>query len=117
MQNVQAAAAPLALIQPAPVARDQDGYWVHPEEPDFDEDWQAYKAWIVAQGLELKIDDLEDYPDHAAHHRYFEEGEADISDWVSERPAGEGWFTLSIHMTEDSAVWVWARRRQEGAAG
>ena len=109
MQNVQEA-TPVVMVQPVPVARDEVGYFWHPDMPNFDEDQHAYLAWVEAQGLQLKIDDLEDYPSHPAHNRYFGDGSEDISDWVSERPAGDGWFTLAIHMTEDSAVWVWARR-------
>ncbi|WP_196766224.1 hypothetical protein [Pseudomonas putida] len=26
----------------------------HPDEPDFDEDYAAFKAWLAQQGLELK---------------------------------------------------------------
>ncbi|MFJ3048578.1 hypothetical protein ACIPEN_22315 [Herbaspirillum chlorophenolicum] len=108
--KIQQANESIEFIQPVQVVRDSEGYWCHPGEPDFDEDQEAYKAWIEAQGLELSVDDLESYPDHPAHNRYFGDGSADISDWHCEPPRGEGWFTLSIHMTEDSAIWVWARR-------
>lgn len=102
------------LIEAVEVKRDSEGYWFHPDEPDFEEgQHKEYLAWLESQGLEYQIDDLEDYPDTLpAKIRYFEEGDADISDWNPERPAGDGWFILSIHMTEDSAVCVWVRRKE-----
>ncbi|WP_405124556.1 hypothetical protein [Pseudomonas alloputida] len=43
------------LLQRVAVERDKDGWWSHPDdEPDFDEDYAAFKAWLVQQGLELK---------------------------------------------------------------
>nr|WP_314540090.1 hypothetical protein [uncultured Massilia sp.] len=107
--------AETTLIQPMPVQRDELGHWSHPGIPDFDEDHAAYKAWLQAQGLEIKYRMLEDEADdHPVYHAYFEQGEGDMSAWAPEAPAGDGWFTLSIHDTEDGPVWVWARR--EGAA-
>ena len=102
------------LIEAVEVTRDSEGYWSHPSMPNFNEDTpqSEYLDWLEAQQLEVKIDDLEDYDSHPAHNRYFGDIEADISDWQSERPRGDGWFTLTIHMTEDSAVWVWARRKE-----
>ncbi|MFJ9451458.1 hypothetical protein [Herbaspirillum sp. NPDC101397] len=101
------------LIQAVLVVRDSEGYWSHPGMPDFNEDTpqSEYLAWVEAQGLELSIDSLEDYDEHPAFERYFENGSPDIGDWTPEQPRGDGWFILSIHMTEDSAVWVWARRK------
>lgn len=32
------------LIQRAPIERDQDGWWTHPDEPEFEEDLAAFKA-------------------------------------------------------------------------
>lgn len=44
----------LKLIQRAPIERDQDGWWPHPDGPEFEEDVAAFKAWLVQQGLELQ---------------------------------------------------------------
>jgi hypothetical protein len=41
------------LIGPVEVVRDEDGYWYHPDIPDFDEDAEAWKAWLEAQGLKV----------------------------------------------------------------
>ncbi|UGQ44936.1 hypothetical protein [Massilia endophytica] len=95
-----------------PVQRDKEGCWTNPGVPNFDEDHEAYKAWLEAQGLETTYAALESEDiDHPAYVRYFDDGEADISDWTPVLPAaGEGWHTLSIHMGEDTPYWVWARR-------
>lgn len=101
----------MELIKPAEVQRDTEGYWSHPGIPEFEEgEEDKFKAWVDSQGLVLSVDHLEDEnEDHPAVVKYFEEGSADISDWHPDRPAGDGWFVLSIHMTEDGAAWVWAR--------
>ena len=100
------------LIQPVEIVRDQDGYGYHPDEPDFEEGQeQEFRDWIASQGLEIKLSRLEDeHESHPAYNRYFEIGDADIHEWEASPPAGEGWFTLSIHDTDDGPVWVWARR-------
>jgi hypothetical protein len=101
----------VTLIQPAPVERDVDGWWSHPGIPDFGEDANAYRSWIDAQGLDIKYTMLEDEPDdHPAYQSYFEDDTPNVAGWNVEPPKGDGWFTLSIHDTDDGPVWVWARR-------
>lgn len=41
------------LIGPVEVVREEDGYWYHPGIPDFDEDAEAGRAWLEAQGLKV----------------------------------------------------------------
>lgn len=105
--------AEVELIQPMPVELDADGYWSHPGMPDLEEDsTDAFTVWMTAQGLEYQIDQLE-YEDESnpAFIRYFDDGEGGPGpDWDPEKPEGDGWFTLSIHDTEDGPVWVWVRR-------
>jgi len=108
----------IKLIEAAEVKRDDDGYWYHPDEPDFDEDIQKYNAWLEEQGLEIRYKSLEDEGEsHPAHARYWpdnwEDGSPNVSDWHPDQPAGDGWFTLSIHDTEDGPVWVWVRRKAD----
>lgn len=106
------------LIQPMEVARDADGYWTHPGIPDFEEDHAAWKAWREDQGLEAQYASLESEPDtHPAYISYYENSGIDISEWNPEPPAGDGWFTASIHDTDDGPVWFWVRRcNAQGAA-
>lgn len=100
------------LIEWAPVVRDAEGWYRHPDMPDFDEDHEAeYLAWLTAQGLDTAYATLEDENDtHPAHIVYFDQAGTDVSDWNPEEPVGDGWFTLSIHDSEHGPYWVWARR-------
>ncbi|MDH2077205.1 hypothetical protein [Pseudomonas atacamensis] len=100
----------IKLIQPAPVVRDANGWFQHPDMPDFDEgDGEKCKAWVAEQGLTVSQARLE-YADEAVADRYFESGDPDFSYWKPERPDDEGWFCLAIHDTDDGPVCWWARR-------
>lgn len=62
------------LIGPVEVVRDEDGYWYHPGIPEFEEDHEAYIAWLDGQGLKVigwhMDSDLEAHPywdDEACH--------------------------------------------------
>lgn len=105
-------ATPLALIGPVPVGRDDSGWWSHPGIPDFDEGQEVeYGAWLIAQGLVTDHASLEgEDPTNAAYVSYYDDESCSVAGWNPEAPAGEGWFTLSIHDTEDGPYWVWARR-------
>jgi hypothetical protein len=112
MSSLAAAFARHPLIQPMPAQRTDDGWYWHPELPDFDEgECQEYKAWLLAQGLETRFHSLESEEDtHPAYVAYYGQDACHVREWFDEPPAGEGWFTLSIHDSEDGPQWVWARR-------
>lgn len=99
-----------ALIEPAPVIRDENGFFKHPDLPDFDEgDGDRCKAWIAEQELEVAMVSLEYHSNEAISERYFEAGDPDCSYWEPDRPDGEGWFCLAIQDTDDGPVCWWAR--------
>lgn len=102
-------------IGPLPVDRDENGWWSHPAIPNFDEDVDSYLAWVKAVGLEMKYKALESDPDHPLYNAWFEEGECNASSWEPEEPTGDGWFTFSIHDSEDGPIWAWARRVDRAA--
>ncbi|WP_312993338.1 hypothetical protein [Achromobacter animicus] len=112
------AVPPVIPIYAAPVQRDEDGYWTHPNMPQFEESEAAKgRAWLAATGLETHVAYLEDEAiDHPACARYWgDEGSADVSDWEPPRPSGNGWFVLSIHDTEDwGPICAWARHKDAG---
>lgn len=110
--------ATLDLLQPAPVERDSDGWWSHPGVPDFHEEQVAeYKAWLVAQGLEISYSSLEvEDLDHPAYVSYYDQGSSSVAGWNAQQPAGDDWFTISIHDTDDGPYWVWARRVAQAVA-
>ena len=95
------------LIGPVDIARDEDGYWYHPNIPDFDEDAEAWKAWLDAQGLKVigwhMDSDLESHP-------YWEDDAAHCLGWEPETPSGDGWFLLGVFDTDDGPYVQWARR-------
>lgn len=105
-------AAPVVLIGPVVAVRDADGWWSHPGIPDFDEGQEAeYATWIKAQELVTTYRCLEGENDtHPAYVEYYENNGTNISEWEPADPVGEGWFTISIHDSEDGPYWVWARR-------
>lgn len=101
-----------------PVIRDENGYWSHPDIPDFEEDQAAWKEWKEAQGIELTFDSLEsESDDNPAYIAYYEKEEAQVRDWQPDSPENEpgkgDWHTFSIHDTDDGPIWVWARRIQK----
>lgn len=99
------------FIQAVDVARNLNGYWSHPDMPDFDEAYQAFRAWLEAQGLTVSVSRLEsEDEDHPTYISYFDKSNPGVLQWTPESPDGAGWFTLSIHDTEDGPVWVWVQR-------
>ena len=106
------------MIQASPVVRDKDGWWSHPDIPEFDEGDEAkYRQWVSDQGLTTFYRMLEDESDeHPAYVSYFDNADPDVSAWNPEPPFGDGWFPLSIHDTEDGPIFVWATRVPAGAA-
>lgn len=68
----------IKLIQSVAVERDKDGWWDHPDMPDFGEDYAAFKAWIAEQGLELQQWHMN--ADIEGHHLY-EDGECHCLGW------------------------------------
>jgi hypothetical protein len=103
--------APPVPFGPVVVVRDETGFWSHPGIPKFDEDQEAdYRAWIKEQGLDTKYRMLCNDMEHPLYEAWFERGEHDMSCWTPTPPAGEGWFTISIHDTVDGPIWIWARR-------
>ncbi|MNP66760.1 hypothetical protein D3C76_1625040 [compost metagenome] len=95
------------LIGPVEVVRDADGYWYHPDIPEFDEDAEAWKAWLEAQGLKVigwhMESDLEAHP-------YWDEEACNCLGWEPETPPDDGWFLLGIFDTDNGPYVQWARR-------
>lgn len=97
----------IKLIQRAPVVRDQDGWWSHPDIPSLDggEDPAPYMTWATEQGLELKTWGMDS---DLVEHPYFD-GAGHCNGWDPESPGPE-WFLMGIFDTEDGPHVQWARR-------
>lgn len=110
-------------IEPVAVVRDKDGWFSHPQylsEPEYEDcegiSSQEFFEYLKARGVEYAMSSLEgDDPD--ANDRYCEDGQADCSAWEPSVPAGEGWFVMSIHDTEDGPVCIWGRKITEQLPG
>ncbi len=92
-------------IKPAPVVRDDNGYWTHPDLPEWDESTtkEQIDAWAKENQGAIVVEWMDgDAPQEVAD-RYFEVGDADISYWYP-HCAKAGNFLLSIHDTEDGPV-------------
>lgn len=104
------------MLEQVEVARDSEGYWVHPEVQALlpDEDAEGIPAavwdtWTKENAIETTLTWLESEPeDHPAWKRYFDEGEVDISDWNPE-PPGPRWQLLAISCTDDGPCAWWYR--------
>jgi hypothetical protein len=100
-----------SLIQRAYVERDAEGWWSHPDYlKEFDEEAtsEQLEEWFKAQQLESRLSSMEDEVSGEEYDSYFET--SDCSLWEPIAPAGDGWFKLSIHDTDDGPVCVWGRR-------
>jgi hypothetical protein len=92
------------------VKRDHNGWWWHPDIPDFggDEDPAPYHAWLKDQCLEIKQRSMEG---DLETHPYWEgtTGCEGCVGWDPESPGPE-WFLLGVFDTEDGPHAHWARR-------
>lgn len=98
------------FILEIPAMRDEAGYWTNPAYPDLGEDGD-YKGWFAERGLEFVGHALESEGDeHPAYQAYYDHAHHGCEQWRPTPPAGDGWYTISIHDTEDGPYWFWARR-------
>ena len=102
-------------IQPVTVNRDEDGYWVHPELPEWDEGTtqEEIDDWFSNNNLSYWIDNFEDSvtATEEMQERYYGASDGNISDWEPDCPV-KGSFLLSIHDTESGPVAVFATPKQ-----
>ena len=105
------------MIEAAPVARDECGFWSHPDLPGFDEgDGDKYRAWIEQQQLTAKRVDMEDDASDELSDRIMDGDISATADWAPTSP-GPGWFLLAIYDTEDGPVaWFASRAPTDGSA-
>jgi len=99
-----------AEISARDVVRDRWGHWTHPDyftSVDGNEFAASddFSAWLNAHRLKSATSWMENDVDPSQMKRYWKTG--NCSDWEPVRPPGEGWFTGSIHDTDDGPVCVW----------
>lgn len=103
-------------IEAAPVARDENGFWCHPDLPKFGEsDGDEYRAWVEHQQLKVHRVDMEDDASDELNRRVMESDIGATADWTPTSP-GADWFLLTIHDTDDGPVaWFAYRATDVGA--
>lgn len=100
------------LLAPREIARDKDGWLIHPAFPACDEDVRADK-FLDAFGIESSFVAMDGDADQTIVDRYFEEGDANCADWTPTPPEGDGWMLLEIYDTEDGPYALFGRRKVE----
>ncbi|WP_263147765.1 DUF550 domain-containing protein [Pseudomonas sp. RIT-PI-AD] len=100
-------------LQPAPVERDEKGWWTHPEYEEWLGDRERitsaeFDAWYATRAITIAIRWMDGDVTDDQFKSYFEQ-DCDCSSWQPTPPCGAGWFLLSIHDTEDGPVSLWAR--------
>ena len=101
-----------ADISAREVVRDRWGHWTHPfyYSPPKNGEFAlpgAFNDWLKANNLKSATSWMENEVEERQMNRFWKTG--DCSDWTPAKPPGEGWFTGSIHDTEDGPVCVWLR--------
>lgn len=102
------------MIEAAPVARDEYGFWSHPDLPGFEEDeGDKYRLWLAQHQIMAKRVDMEDDASDELNDRVMDGDIAATADWTPTSP-GLDWFLLAILDTEDGPV-AWFARREPAA--
>lgn len=92
-------------IKPAPVVRDDCGYWTHPDLPVWDEGTtrEQIDAWAKENNGTIVVELMDGDAPEEVSDRYFECDVADCSYWYP-HCSKAGNFLLSIHDTEDGPI-------------
>ncbi|MGP7732971.1 hypothetical protein [Oceanimonas smirnovii] len=98
-------------VTAVPVDRDEQGFWSHPRFAEGLDDGGEYiaRSWFTDQGLEIDLVMFENDASEELVDAWFDDGLSDCRAWEPSRPDGDGWFTFSIHDTEDGPVCMWVR--------
>jgi len=105
-----------AEISAQTVVRDRWGGWTHTDfflPADGNEYPQSgeFEAWLALHNLQSATAWMENEVPEWMMAAYWKTG--NCSSWQPSGPAGDGWFTGSIHDTDDGPVCVWLRKKQE----
>ncbi|MFM1663450.1 hypothetical protein [Aeromonas salmonicida] len=105
-------------ISQAEVKRDEMGFWIHPDFPDFGETLGGqFTEWQQEQGIACSFVSMEDDLPEGMIERWETDGDYIdlVTEWTPTPPAGSCWFLLGIWDTEDGAVALFARHIEEAA--
>lgn len=96
-------------LQATSIERCKNGYWTHPELPDFGETVSKEKLaeFESEQGFSVQFVYMDGDAPEEVHDSYFEKGSPSCTGWEPRKPDSKA-FLLSIHDTEDGPVAWWA---------
>lgn len=103
-------------IEPVEVQRDQQGFWVHPDFPDFGETLGSqFTEWQQEQGIDCSFVSMEEDLPEGMIERWETDGDYIqlVTEWTPTPPASSDWFLLGIWDTEDGPVALFARHIKE----
>jgi hypothetical protein len=96
------------MVNQVEVKRDENGWWTHPEMPEWGENAPITEIneWLNSNGLTWYIDRFEN-TSVELNDKWFVQGICDCSEWQPSCDEPDS-FLLSIHDTEDGPVAVFA---------
>tara|TARA_Y100000588_G_scaffold186210_1_gene200081 strand:+ start:22511 stop:23161 length:651 start_codon:yes stop_codon:yes gene_type:complete len=96
-------------IKATEVNRDENGWWVHPDLPEWGEGVAEAEiaAWFKSNGITHFIDCFEHSASDELNDKWFDGGICDCSDWLPSCDAPDS-FLLSIHDTDDGPIALFA---------
>ena len=101
-------------IQELEVKRDENGFWTHPDVPEWDESVKDCDIveWLNSRGLELvSVVMFDGDAEEDIHDRYYEaEDNTAVADWVPTKPDLDDSFLLSLHETDNGPIAVFVRK-------
>lgn len=107
---------PFKRISKTDVNRDANGYWRHPDFPQFDEsEHEEFKTWLATHRLTSRLVQFQEELTAEGHctadRSKCGRCSSDDSQWEPPMPKGNGWFILGIWGSgvTGSPVCLWAR--------
>lgn len=113
--SYQTAMAAVPEPENVPVARDEDGGWLHPAIPwHLVPDDHDATPLLERMGYESAVRSMEHDAPEDVRDRYIDRGEPDFSEWHPTPPSGQtGWFLGAVYDTEEGPKAAWLRRSKE----
>lgn len=105
-------------LKPTEIVRDEYGSWIHPEYQKYldqhheNQEWLSQDEWNEVKRY-FNIETVQFYLEACVSEDTWEKmmDDTDLSEWNPVAP--DGFFLMDIHFTEDDAVAVFAREKQE----
>lgn len=91
----------IKLITRRPVIRDEQGFYCHPDLPQWGEAKANFDKWIADQHLQFKVSHMEDEITAEQYDATFDDPPGyEACKWQPASPNGSGWWIAAIYDTE-----------------